>query len=158
MLSRHVKHVIRSTLWGLTSLCLLMLPIGVGIWWCFPRIDFVPWKHGAPPATWAHQRARAHAAEASGSPLRTRFHYVPCSAISSDLKLAVLVGEDASFFSHGPVDFDAMQEALEQWWAGRRLRGASTITQQVAKNLFLNSERSVWRKIEEVRLAWWLER
>ena len=94
----------------------------------------------------------------AGAPLQTKFHYVPCSAIATDLKLAVLVGEDASFFSHGPVDFDAIQEAIDQWWVGRRLRGASTISQQLAKNLFLNSNRSFWRKIEEVRLAWWLER
>ena len=158
MVSRHVKHVVRKTLQTLLSLGLFMLPVGVAIWWSFPRIDFVPWKHGPPPSTWAHERERALAAEASGTSVRHRFHYVPCSAISNDLKLAVLVGEDASFFSHGPVDFDAVQEALEQWWAGRRLRGASTISQQLAKNLFLTSDRTLWRKVEEVRLAWWLER
>ncbi len=158
MLSRRVKRMIRTTLWSVISLCMFMVPVGVALWWSFPRIDFVPFKHGAPPPSWAHQRARAHAAEQNGTSQRVRVHYVPSSAIASDLKLAVLVGEDASFFSHGPVDFDAMQEALEQWWAGRRLRGASTITQQLAKNLFLNSERSVWRKVQEVRLAWWLER
>jgi monofunctional biosynthetic peptidoglycan transglycosylase len=79
-------------------------------------------------------------------------------SISIDLQLAVLVSEDINFFGHGAVDTEAMSEAIGEWWRGSRLRGASTISQQLARTLFLSQERTVWRKLEEARLAWWLER
>jgi monofunctional biosynthetic peptidoglycan transglycosylase len=69
-----------------------------------------------------------------------------------------LVGEDIDFFGHGPLDLDAIVEAVESRKPGRRLRGASTITQQLAKTLFLSGERTFWRKLREARLAWWMER
>jgi monofunctional biosynthetic peptidoglycan transglycosylase len=84
--------------------------------------------------------------------------YVPLGAISTELQLAVLVGEDIDYFGHGPLDLDAIVEAIETRKPGARLRGASTITQQLAKNLFLSPERTLWRKLREARLAWWMER
>jgi monofunctional glycosyltransferase len=75
-----------------------------------------------------------------------------------DLQLAVVSGEDVSFLFHDGVDTDAMREALSEWLeAGEALRGASTITQQLAKNLFLSGDRSFLRKLKEARYARWLE-
>jgi monofunctional biosynthetic peptidoglycan transglycosylase len=84
--------------------------------------------------------------------------YRPLESISIDLQLAVLVSEDINFFGHGAVDPEAVGEAIGEWWRGSRLRGASTISQQLARTLFLSHDRSLWRKIEEARLAWWLEK
>lgn len=78
--------------------------------------------------------------------------------MSDHVLVAVLVGEDINFFRHKGVDLSAWPEVLRQWWAGHRLRGASTLTQQLAKNLFLSPRRSVTRKVRELRLAWLFER
>ncbi len=90
--------------------------------------------------------------------------------ISSHLKRAVIASEDAGFSDHGGADFEAMERAWNrnqqaQARADRggaratssRLRGGSTITQQLAKNLLLSGERTAWRKGQELLLAWALE-
>ena len=72
---------------------------------------------------------------------------------------AVVASEDASFFGHAGFDWDEIRNAAEQnWKAGRTVRGASTITQQLAKNLWLGTERSYLRKAREALLAVKLER
>jgi monofunctional biosynthetic peptidoglycan transglycosylase len=131
-------------------------------WWYFPDEDAAAWRQGAPPHLWSHRlRNEARLGESAAS-RRSRFSYVPLGAMSPDLRLAVLVAEDVGFFSHGSVDVLAQWEALQQWWLlraqNRRLRGASTISQQLAKNLFLSSDRSLLRKVQELRMACWLER
>lgn len=135
------------------------LPLACLAWWFFPGEDFSQWEHGAPPRVWAYRQDQESLQKGAKAPIRTQFHYVPLQAISQDLKLAVLVGEDVSFFSHGPLDVDELRDAVESWLLhGKRLRGASTISQQLAKNLFLSTERTFLRKLDELRLAWWLER
>ena len=83
---------------------------------------------------------------------------VPLSAISPALVTAVLAAEDSRFFDHHGVDWQAVREAAE--WnrtvarkRGRWKRGASTITQQLAKNLWLSGERTWWRKGREAAIA-----
>jgi monofunctional biosynthetic peptidoglycan transglycosylase len=111
-----------------------------------------------PPRLWAHRIEQEADLAARKPPVRVKFRYVPLQAVSTELKLAVLVGEDTGFFVHGPLDVDALWEAIGQWRQGKRLRGASTITQQLAKNLFLTNQRSWLRKLDELRFAWRLER
>jgi monofunctional biosynthetic peptidoglycan transglycosylase len=130
----------------------------VGIWLLSPGEDLAPWREGAPPRHWATWQRQDDLWRAEGSQRRVENTYVPLAAISVELQLAVLVGEDIDFFGHGPVDLDAIVEAVETRKPGGRLRGASTITQQLAKNLFLSGERTFWRKLKEARLAWWMER
>ena len=84
---------------------------------------------------------------------------MPYSAISLPLKRAVIVGEDINFFGHGGVDLDEVEDAFERAVErGRRPRGASTITQQLAKNLWLTPSRNPLRKVRELILTWQLER
>jgi monofunctional biosynthetic peptidoglycan transglycosylase len=84
---------------------------------------------------------------------------VPYSAISLHVKRAVVVAEDIRFFAHQGVDLEEVEDALEQAVERRALpRGASTITQQLAKNLWLSPSRSPLRKVREAILAWQLER
>ncbi len=85
--------------------------------------------------------------------------WVASSRISSNLKRAVLVGEDMGFFSHDGFAHEEMKNALEEAWQERRLpRGASTVTQQLAKNLWLSPSRNPLRKVKEALLTWQLER
>ena len=78
--------------------------------------------------------------------------------MSPALVRAVLVAEDDAFWAHEGVDFDELQKSIELDWArGRLVRGGSTITQQLAKNLFLSGERSLLRKAQEFVIAFALE-
>jgi monofunctional glycosyltransferase len=84
---------------------------------------------------------------------------VPYQAISNSLKTAVLIGEDDAFFQHEGFDYQRIKEALTADWEQKRFaRGASTITQQLAKNLFLSTSRNPIRKLKEAVLAYRLER
>jgi len=85
-------------------------------------------------------------------PLNPR--WTPSDSIPTEMKWAVIVAEDANFYRHEGIDVRAIKEALKYDLEKKRLaRGASTITQQTAKNLFLSREKSVTRKIEELYLA-----
>jgi len=82
--------------------------------------------------------------------------WVPLDRISPALPLAVIGAEDGSFCHNRGIDLSAMREALEQYDDTGRERGASTITQQTAKNLFFWQGRSIIRKVLEIPLAVWL--
>jgi len=85
--------------------------------------------------------------------------WVPASRISAHLKKAVVVAEDLEFFSHDGFSRHEMQQAVRKALAeGERLRGASTITQQLAKNLWLSPSRNPLRKVREAVLTKQLER
>jgi monofunctional biosynthetic peptidoglycan transglycosylase len=95
----------------------------------------------------------------SGRAFRPDYRPVPLDRISPRLARAVVASEDASFFGHAGFDWDEIRNAAGQnWKAGRTVRGASTITQQLAKNLWLGTERSYVRKIREALLSVKLER
>lgn len=85
--------------------------------------------------------------------------WVPYSQISNDLKRAILVSEDDIFFTHSGVRIEDMQIAWErnQKAGARVVRGGSTITQQLAKNLFLSSEKNYFRKTQELIITGLLE-
>ncbi len=88
-----------------------------------------------------------------------RWKWVPLSAMSPTLIKAVLVSEDDKFWAHEGFDFEAMRDALEKNLEQGRVRaGGSTISQQLAKNLWLSPSKSPMRKIKEAVLAWRLER
>jgi monofunctional glycosyltransferase len=93
-----------------------------------------------------------------GSKISRQQIWIPYGAISEYLKKAVLISEDASFFSHTGVDAKELQEALKKdWETGSFARGGSTITMQLAKNLYLNPSKNPWRKAKEIVIAWQLE-
>jgi monofunctional biosynthetic peptidoglycan transglycosylase len=110
------------------------------------------------PSTTAFMQLRAEEARDKGLQPRRVQRWVGYSHISSDLKRAVLVAEDDAFFQHEGVDFEQLQESIEVDWArGRFVRGASTITQQLAKNLYLSPSRNPLRKLRELIIARRLE-
>jgi len=141
------------------TLAVLLLAAGLATaWWLTEPAGLDRLRQGPPPPSWAALERQRSAWRAEGLQRDVRPRYVPLAEIAVELQLAVLVGEDIDFFGHGAVDPTAIREALAEWRRGRRLRGASTLSQQLAKNLYLSGERSAWRKVEELRLAWWLER
>jgi len=84
--------------------------------------------------------------------------WVPYGAISEHLKKAILLSEDAAFFSHKGVDVNELREALKKDWETVSFkRGGSTITMQLAKNLYLNPSKNPLRKAKEIIIAWQLE-
>lgn len=83
--------------------------------------------------------------------------YVPLQEISFETVHAIVVSEDAKFYIHNGIDFEQLEDALNDYRRGRPLRGASTITQQLAKNIFLTNERSMWRKVREFIMALYLD-
>lgn len=87
-----------------------------------------------------------------------QFKWVPYARISSNLKRAIIASEDANFSEHGGVDWDALEKAYEKnEKRGKVVAGGSTITQQLAKNLFLSGERSYLRKGQEFIITYMLE-
>lgn len=103
-------------------------------------------------------RARAALSGKRPDQVRLAHTWVPYARISPQLKRAVVAAEDARFLEHGGLDWDAIERAMEKnQKRGRVVAGASTITQQLAKNLFLSGERSWIRKAEEAIIAWMLE-
>jgi monofunctional biosynthetic peptidoglycan transglycosylase len=114
-------------------------------------------KTGFPKTTAFMERRKAALARA-GENTRLEWVPVPLSRISPRLARAVVVAEDARFYEHGGVDWEAVRGALEKDWGGKNLRhGASTITQQLAKNLYLSPRRTPWRKLREWAIARRLE-
>ncbi|HEX3704673.1 MAG TPA: monofunctional biosynthetic peptidoglycan transglycosylase [Vicinamibacterales bacterium] len=110
------------------------------------------------PTTTAFMDLRAQEARSLGRSPRHVQRWVSYQHISPDLKRAVLVAEDDAFWQHEGVDLAQMQESLEADVArGRFFRGGSTITQQLAKNLYLSPSKNPLRKIRELILARRLE-
>ena len=110
------------------------------------------------PATTAFMELRDREARAKGKTPRRVQRWVSYGRISPDLKRAVLVAEDDAFWQHEGVDFEQLQESIVKDWARRQFsRGGSTITQQLAKNLYLSPSKNPLRKVREWVIARRLE-
>lgn len=105
-------------------------------------------------ATTALIEQRTAQARAKGKSFRPAHIFVPYGSISPHLKHAVLVAEDAGFYRHSGVDYEEVAEALKADWRKKRfVRGASTITMQLAKNLYLSNRKTLTRKFSEFIIA-----
>jgi monofunctional biosynthetic peptidoglycan transglycosylase len=112
-----------------------------------------------PPATTAFIERYKERERAAGRTPRVAIRWTPYAAIAPDVKRAVLVAEDINFFSHHGFDSGEIRKALGQAVEDREFpRGASTISQQLAKNLWLSPSRDPLRKAREAILTWQLER
>ena len=105
-----------------------------------------------PPATAVHLERRLQA-WIHRKPYHERYEFVPLSQISLDLQHAVIAAEDGRFYQHHGFDWHAMEIAAEEDAEGGRIRGGSTITQQLVKNLFFGTGRSILRKGAEFTLV-----
>ncbi|HYT64773.1 MAG TPA: monofunctional biosynthetic peptidoglycan transglycosylase [Vicinamibacterales bacterium] len=112
----------------------------------------------ANPATTAFMALREREAHAQGKPVVKDQRWVPYSRISANLKRAVIVTEDDAFWKHEGVDYVQLRESMEVNWERREFaRGASTITQQLAKNLYLSPSKNPMRKVKELLITRRLE-
>jgi monofunctional glycosyltransferase len=132
---------------------LLGLVAGVAGLWLLAALSLVAARWIDPPTTAVHMERRAEA-WLDGKPYRERYTFVPLSQISPDFQHAVIAAEDARFYQHHGFDWQAMEIAAEDdMQGGRRVRGGSTITQQLVKNLFFGTGRSLLRKGAEFTLV-----
>lgn len=120
----------------------------VQIWW---------WVDHNPDAT-SFMHSQLSILREKNPNAQLRHKWVPYDRISNHLKRAIIAAEDAQFSEHEGVDWEAMQKAYEKnLKKGKVVAGGSTITQQLAKNLFLSGERSYLRKAQEVIITYMLE-
>jgi monofunctional biosynthetic peptidoglycan transglycosylase len=122
-----------------------------------PRADVRSLATKAPEKT-ALMRQRVREARGEGRKVRLEQHWVPLSRVSSRLLHAVLASEDQRFLGHHGVDWAALRESVEEnVERGRLWRGGSTLTQQLAKNLFFGTRRTPMRKARELVVTRWIE-
>ncbi len=111
------------------------------------------------PGETALMRQRKNEAEADGKPLKINHAWIPIAKLPRHVINAVVVAEDGTFFTHNGFDWYEVQESIEKNIQKRRaVRGASTITQQLAKNLYLSTSKDPVRKAKEALITVLLER
>ncbi|MBZ5687490.1 MAG: monofunctional biosynthetic peptidoglycan transglycosylase [Acidobacteriia bacterium] len=138
------RSLIRRLVAGLVLLVVLLWSLAVLILMAARWID--------PPTTAVHMQRRLQSWLHNTS-YRERYKFIPLSQISPDLQHAVIAAEDTHFYQHHGFDWHEIQIAAQEDLEGERTRGASTITQQLVKNLFFGTGRSIFRKGAEVTLV-----
>ena len=132
----------------------LLLAIAVQLWFYAQ----VLWWRSNDPASSAFMERRLEALHAKDPKAKLAHRWVDYERISSQLKRAVVAAEDAKFIGHAGFDWEAISKAIERnEKKGGVVAGASTISQQLAKNLFLSGDRSWLRKGQEAVITWMLE-
>lgn len=140
----------RAALVVMAAVALLLVVLAV-VYATLP--DGSEYRHAWPERT-AYMELRIRQALDAGRELRIRYDPVPMRRIPATVRRAVRVAEDAGFYQHGAFDWTELRAALEQAWKEEEApRGASTITQQLARNLYLSPRRSLWRKLREAMIA-----
>lgn len=134
---RRVVQTVLLVVFGLYALCLLMI---TALRWIDPPFTMV-------------QTQRRVESFFSKEPYEKRQTFVPLSQIDQDLQHAVIAAEDGRFYEHNGIDWMELQKMLGESQKGGRLRGASTITQQLVKNLFLTTHSNPIRKGLETPLV-----
>ena len=147
-----MKNVLRFTGWLALAAAAIFLAVQlsflVRIWW---------WRDHNPQTT-AFMDASLERLRAKKPEARLQQKWVGYDRISPHLKRAVVVAEDAKFSEHEGFDWEAIEKALEKnRKKGKVVVGASTISQQLAKNLFLSAERTPWRKGQEALITVMIE-
>jgi monofunctional biosynthetic peptidoglycan transglycosylase len=147
-----MKTVRRIFLWLLIAPIIIVLALQayffVQIWW---------WVDHNPSST-SFMRQQLSVLREKNPDARLKHKWVPYNRISTNLKRAIIAAEDSNFSGHEGVDWEAMQKAWDKnTRKGKVVAGGSTITQQLAKNLFLSGERSYLRKGQEVVITYMIE-
>jgi len=138
----------RILLLALIALTLLQFWFLASVWY---------WSVYNPDST-AFMRSRLSMLREEKPDARLQYAFVPYQRISPHLKRAVIASEDAQFFQHDGFDWEGIRKAYEKnLREGEVVAGGSTITQQLAKNLFLSGERAIWRKAQEAAITVMIE-
>ena len=133
---------------ALLALCAYQASIYLRVWWWV--------EHNPRSTSFMDRRLEALREQEPGANLKQV--WVPYGRIAQNLKLAVIAAEDTAFVEHEGFDWKGIEKAFEKnQKKGKVVAGGSTITQQLAKNLFLSGERSYVRKAQEAVITWMLE-
>jgi len=147
-----MRFLLRWT-WRIILLALIVLT-ALQFWFL---VHIWYWNSHNPEST-AFMRARLEILQEDDPRAKLRHQWVPYQRISGHLKRAVVAAEDAKFADHKGFDWEGIQKAYEKnLREGEIVAGGSTITQQLAKNLFFSGERAWWRKAQEAVVAVMLE-
>ena len=142
--SRRRKSFLKSLVQWLIAAVLLL--------WSSAGLLLLTLRWIDPPTTALHMQRRLQA-WIHHTHYQERYRFVPLSQISPDLQHAVIAAEDARFYQHHGFDWQQIQIAAQEDMEGDRMRGASTLTQQLVKNLFFGTNRSILRKGAEATLV-----
>jgi monofunctional biosynthetic peptidoglycan transglycosylase len=126
--------------------------VGVVLLWSLAAVTLLAARWIDPPTTAVHIQRRVQA-WIHHTPYRERYKFIPLSQISPALQHAVVAAEDSNFYHHHGFDWHQIEIAAQEDMEGERTRGASTITQQLVKNLFFGTGRSFLRKGAEAALV-----
>jgi monofunctional glycosyltransferase len=142
----------RFLLWAVLAPVLFVLAMQLffflQIWW---------WVDHNPDST-SFMRHQLSVLQEKNPRAELKHRWVPYDRISNHLKRAIIAAEDSNFADHEGVDWEALQKAYEKnTKKGKVVAGGSTITQQLAKNLFLSGERSYLRKAQEIIITYMIE-
>lgn len=136
----------------------VLLVVGVFLLYQLWIFGHVLWWNFFNPGTSAFMEERLDTLQQKNPEATLRHKWVAYKKISMNLKRAIIAAEDANFLEHQGFDWDALQKALEKnVKKGRVVAGGSTISQQLAKNLFLSGKRSVFRKAQEALITVMIE-
>ena len=142
------RWLLWTTVAAVASIALLQAWYAAHIWW---------WRDH-PPRETTFMAMRLTELQAKRPQARLKYVWVPYERISVNLKKAMIAAEDAKFVEHEGFDWEGIQNAMDKnFRKGRVVAGGSTISQQLAKNLFLSGDRSYWRKAEEAAITVMLE-
>ena len=145
----------RAWRWIARIVLLILAALIVYQAWIFGNVVWWIWFN---PSTSAFMEERLGVLQQDDPKAALRHQWVPYEKISINLKRALIASEDAKFLDHDGFDWEAMQKAYEKnVKKGKVVAGGSTISQQLAKNLFLSGRRTPWRKIEEALITLMLE-
>jgi monofunctional biosynthetic peptidoglycan transglycosylase len=145
----------RAWRWLARIVLLILAALIVYQAWIFGNVVWWIWFN---PSTSAFMEERLGVLQQDDPKAMLRHQWVPYERISINLKRALIASEDAKFLDHDGFDWEAMQKAYEKnVKKGKVVAGGSTISQQLAKNLFLSGRRTPWRKIEEALITLMLE-
>ncbi|MBA4142764.1 MAG: monofunctional biosynthetic peptidoglycan transglycosylase [Nitrosospira sp.] len=137
---------------------LLLLLVGTAFGyqlWIFGHV--VHWNSHNPSSS-SVMRGRLELLQRENPQATLRAEWTPYERISPQLKRAVIAAEDGKFAKHWGFDFQAIQKAYQKNLEnGRSVAGGSTISQQLAKNLFLSGKKTLWRKLQEALITLMLE-
>ncbi|MFO1518989.1 MAG: monofunctional biosynthetic peptidoglycan transglycosylase [bacterium] len=144
----------RKWFWALIGLCLLIALLQLSA--VFVEVAWLSTKN---PTTSAFIQNYLTHCVTNGSPCPFEQQWKPLSEISKNLQEAVLIGEDDAFFEHEGIDTEAIKESIELNLKKKRfVRGGSTLTQQLAKNLYLSPSKNPYRKLKEILIALFMEK
>lgn len=137
---------------GLLRVFLLWTLMAAALLWSLAALMLLAARWIDPPTTAVHIQRRLQAL-IHRTPYHERYRFIPINQISPNLQHAVIAAEDARFYQHHGFDWHQIQIAAEEGMEGGRTRGASTITQQLVKNLLFGTDRSIVRKGVEFTLT-----